>query len=281
MKSELTTQQVDQYRRQGFLVIEGFLDADELEHWREVTDDAVRLRLKDATLNNQATPDSFYAQVFTQCLRLADIHPGMAELMFDERLGRVAGTLAGVDGIRIWHDQALFKPPYGNHTAFHLDNPFWSFYSRDAISIWVALDHATLANGCLWYLPGTHLEATYQSVGIAENFGDIFKTYPQWKKIEAVPAACPAGSAVFHSGLIAHAAGVNLTPYPRRAMTCAYMPDGSTFNGQKNVLPDDYFNSLKIGDVLDNNRINRLIWQREGKHHSLDPQKLMGKMPVA
>lgn len=265
MKTEVTAQQIEQYRQQGFAVIQGFLDPDELEHWRTVTEDAIRLRLSTVNnLNNQADPEAFYAQVFTQCLRLADIHPGMAELMFDERLGRVAGTLAGVQGIRIWHDQALVKPPYGNHTAFHLDNPFWSFFSRDAISIWVALDDATLANGCLWYLPGTHLSATFQPTSISANLGDVFKTYPEWRKIKAVPAACPAGSAVFHNGLIAHGAGTNMTPFPRRAMTCAYMPDGSTFNGIKNVLPDEYYNTLKVGDTLNDDRINRLIWRREG-----------------
>jgi phytanoyl-CoA hydroxylase len=213
-------------------------------------------------LNNQRDPDAFYAQVFTQCIRLADIHPGMAELMFDERLGRLAGTLAQVDGIRIWHDQALIKPPYGNHTDFHFDDPFWSFYHKDAISLWVALDDATLTNGCLYYLPGTHLEAKFEAVGIGQNLGDIFKAYPQWKKVEAVPASCKAGSAVLHNGLIAHGAGVNMTARPRRAMTCAYMPDGSTFNGQKNVLPDNYFATLKVGDMLNNNQINRLIWHK-------------------
>jgi ectoine hydroxylase-related dioxygenase (phytanoyl-CoA dioxygenase family) len=184
--------------------------------------------------------------------------------MFDEQLGRMAATLAGIDGIRIWHDQALVKPPYGNHTAFHMDNPFWSFHSKDAISIWVALDDATLANGCLWYLPGTHREATFESAGIGENLGSLFKQYPQWKAREAVPAVCQAGGAVFHNGLIAHGAGTNMTPRARRAMTCAYMPDGSTFNGKKNVLPDDYYQSLQIGDVLDNNQVNRLVWHKDG-----------------
>jgi hypothetical protein len=261
MKNEVTPQQVEQYRSQGFLVIDGFLDAGELEHWRVVTQEAVDLRSKDTTiLTNQSDPDTYYAHVFTQCLRLADIHPGMAELMFDERLGRLAATLAGVDGIRIWHDQALFKPPYGNPTAFHFDDPFWSFSSRDAISLWVALDDATIANGCLWYLPGTHLEADFTPVNIGEQLGDIFKVYPQWRKVEARSTPCKAGSAVFHNGLVAHGAGANMTPKSRRAMTCAYMPDGSTFNGKKNILPDDYFNSLTIGDVLNNNQINRLIW---------------------
>jgi len=267
MNTEVTPAQVEQYQKQGWIVIDNFIDAAELEHWRRVTAEAIQIRIGDKTiLSNQGMPDSFYAQVFTQCLKLAEIHPEMAKIIYDENLGRMAATLAGIDGIRIWHDQALIKPPYGNHTAFHLDNPFWSFHSPNAISIWVALDDATLSNGCLWYLSGTHKEATFESVGIGENLGDIFKTYPQWKTIQAAPAPAKAGSAVFHSGLVAHGAGVNMTAFPRRAMTCAFMPDGSTFNGIQNVLPNDYYNSLHLGDVLNNNAINRLTWHKDGLH---------------
>jgi hypothetical protein len=43
-------------------------------------------------------------------------------------------------------------------------------------------------------------------------------------------------------------------------MTCGYMPEGSTFNGIRNILPKDYFDSLKIGDVLDSDELNPLIW---------------------
>jgi ectoine hydroxylase-related dioxygenase (phytanoyl-CoA dioxygenase family) len=65
-----------------------------------------------------------------------------------------------------------------------------------------------------------------------------------------------------HNGLTAHGAGANMTPRPRRAMTCGYMPDGSTFNGTRNVLPQEYFDSLQVGDVLNNQTINPLIWSR-------------------
>ena len=54
-----------------------------------------------------------------------------------------------------------------------------------------------------------------------------------------------------------------MTNRPRRAMTCAYMPDGSTFNGQQNVLPAEYFRSLTVGDTLNDDRINPLIWHRD------------------
>jgi hypothetical protein len=269
MKTEVTPEQIEHYQQNGFIVIPGFLDPGELEHWRAVTAAAVEMRLQMSNLNNQRDPDAFYAQVFTQALRLADIYRPMAELIFDADLGRTAATLAGIDGIRIWHDQALIKPPYGNHTAFHMDDPFWSFSSPNAISIWVALDEATLANGCLWYLPGTHKQVTYAATGIGENLGSLFKAYPQFRDLEAVAAPCPAGSAVFHNGLIAHGAGANMTPHARRAMTCAFMPDGSTFNGTQNVLPDDYFNSLKIGDLLNNDTINRLTWHKDGSHKSV------------
>lgn len=264
MKTQLTNSQIEQYRANGFLLIEGFLDAAELETWRSTTEDAVSQRLgKRDGLSNQGNPDDYYAQVFTQCIRLADTHEGMRELMFDPRLGEVVGTLSGADGIRIWHDQALIKPPFGNATAWHLDNPFWSFSSPDSISIWVALDDATLQNGCMWYLPGTHKMASYEETQIGANMRDLFKHYPEWLEIESVSAACPAGSAVFHNGLIAHGAGANMTPRPRRAMTCAYMPDGSVFNGKKNILSQEYFDSLKVGQTLNDEQQNPLIWSRK------------------
>ena len=176
------------------------------------------------------------------------------------RLGEMAAALAGVDGIRIWHDQALIKEPWANPTAWHLDNPYWSFSSRNAISIWVALDDATLHNGCLYFLPGTHKEASFENSGITENMSDLFRVYPQWVGREALAAPMKAGDCSFHNGLLAHGAGANMTPGRRRAMTCAYMPDGEVFNGQKNVLPDSYIQTLAVGDVLQNDEFNPLIY---------------------
>lgn len=263
MKNELSGEQIEAYRRNGFLVVHGFLDEDELDIWRTVTEDAVRARLAgSAGLHNQNDPDSYYSQVFTQALKLREVHEGMRAIMDDRRLGQMAGDLAGVDGIRIWHDQALIKPPFGNPTGWHLDNPFWSFSSKDAISLWVALDDATLENGCLYYLPGTHKLGSFVPTPIGTNQRDLFKQYPDWVGISPVAAPCRAGSAVFHNGLVAHGAGANMTNRARRAMTCAYMPDGRTFNGARNVLSQEYFDSLKVGDVLDDPVAVPLIWSR-------------------
>jgi phytanoyl-CoA hydroxylase len=263
MKTNVTSEQIESYNENGFLVVENFLSAEELDHWRTQTAEAVQQRLEKRNgYTNQGGADSYYQSVFVQCVKLADSHEGVRKFIYDRELGKMAATLAGVEGIRIWHDQALFKQPYGNPTGWHLDNPYWSFSSKQSISIWVALDDATLANGCMWYLPGTHKTARYDNHGIGANLAGLFKIYPEWLEIDSVAAPAKAGTAVFHNGLCAHGAGANMTNKPRRAMTCAYMPDGSTFNGTKNILPEEYFKSLKIGDVLNNDEVNPLIWSK-------------------
>lgn len=264
MNAEVTPRHLEQFQRDGFVVIEGLLDKDELQTWREVTEEAVQQRLteRNGMQNQDKNSDEFYKNVFVQCLRLSDTHEGIKKLVTDSRLGKLAATLTDVDGVRIWHDQALFKQPYGNQTAWHRDTPYWAVHSRKTVNMWFALDDATLQNGCLWYLPGTHLLGDYRLVQIGSNMVDLFKVYPEWRSIEAVPAPCPAGSVVIHNGMVAHAAGANMTPRPRRAMTSVYYPDGELYVGQPDTLPEVYYRNLKAGDKLNDDRYVPLIWHR-------------------
>lgn len=265
MKTTLSSQQIADYAENGFVVIDDFLDAAELEQWRMAVDEAVAARgtLKMAGRGAEQrwhSGDSYYDNVFVQRINLWQDNEKMRQLMLDARIGEMAAKLAGVEGIRIWHDQALIKQPWGNPTGWHLDNPYWSFSSRQAISIWVALDDATLENGCLYFMPGTHKTATFDNSSIGQNIGDLFKLYPAWASNKTIAAPMKAGSCSFHNGLLAHGAGANMTPGWRRAMTCAYMPDGSTFNGTQNVLPDDYFGRLTIGDLIEDDQHVPLIY---------------------
>ena len=267
MNTELSQDQIEFYRENGFIVIHDFLTPEELETWREAVDEAVAARGRTRLANleggerwDDRSRDNYHQQVFVQRMNLWMDNEKVRKLIFDPRIGKMACRLTGVDGMRIWLDQALIKPPWGNPSAWHLDNPFWSFSSRNAISIWVALDDATLQNGCLYFIPGSHKTTTFDNAEIGPNIGDLFKVYPEWADKEAVPAPMEAGSCSFHSGLTAHGAGANMTPGWRRAMICGYMPDGSTFNGKQNVLTEEYFNSLEVGDVLDRDEQNPLVY---------------------
>jgi ectoine hydroxylase-related dioxygenase (phytanoyl-CoA dioxygenase family) len=203
---------------------------------------------------------SYFGNVFDQLINLWQTSERVKKLMRNPQLGRMACQLSGAKGIRIWHDQALIKQPWANPTTLHLDTPFWSFSSRDALSIWIALDDVTLSNGCLYFLPRSHLQTNFQNIGITSNMNAIFQVYPEMISTQAVAAPMKAGSASFHNGLCIHGAGPNMTPYPRRAMTCAYMPDGSTYNGQRNILSEDYAAQLAIGDLLADETQNPLLF---------------------
>jgi len=266
MRTEVSTHMIDHYRENGFVVVPRLLDADEIAAWRSTIDEAVAVReeLGRADADDARAPEDagYYARIFAQHINLWQTHEPTRALMFDPRLGRLVADVGGLGGVRIWHDQALIKNPYANPTAFHLDVPYWSFTSPDALSIWIALDDATLENGCLHYVPGSHRAGTYDNVAITKDLGALFDAYPDWRSVAPVPCPIPAGSALIHNGLTFHGAGANMTPHRRRAMTCAYMPDGSTFNGRANILPDSYLRTLQVGDLLDDDRHTPLIYRR-------------------
>jgi ectoine hydroxylase-related dioxygenase (phytanoyl-CoA dioxygenase family) len=266
-------EQIASYRDNGFVVIEDFLSPDELDVWRKAVMQAVaerggrKIPGKDIRIGEDDginEDGDYYGKVFDQLLNLWQTNDAVKELMLDERIGKMASLLSGAEGIRIWHDQALFKRPWANPTAWHLDTPFWSFSDRKAISIWVALDDATLQNGCLYFIPGSHQGTKFDKISIGRNMDSIFDVYPQYVKAPTVAAPMKAGSCSFHNGLTIHGAGANMTNAWRRAMTCAYMPDGNVFNGEPNILPEAYLSSLTIGDLLNNNEQNPLIYVREG-----------------
>lgn len=276
MNDTLTSEQIEGYREAGFLAIPDFLDDEEIQTWRAVLDESLRrrgtsplprtgsdVRADGTTIQKDTSGQTdYYANIFTQRLNLWMDNVAMKDLILDARIGQMACELEGIEGIRVWHDQALVKPPWGNGTPWHLDNPYWSFYSRHAVSIWIALDDATLENGCLYFLPGSHKMARFENVDLGPNMGALLKHYPEWAKTRAVPVPVKAGGCTFHNGLTAHAAGPNMTPHPRRAMTCAFMPDGARFNGQRNVLPKALFERLGEGDRLDDEGQNPLVYSQ-------------------
>jgi ectoine hydroxylase-related dioxygenase (phytanoyl-CoA dioxygenase family) len=264
MKTTLNDTQIKHYQNDGFIHVPGFLDPAEVAELKAAVIETARSMGKKKVAgqdNDWEDDEGYYSKVFTQRLNLWKLNDTIKRYMLSPELGKMAARLAGVDGIRVWHDQALIKEPFANPTSWHLDNPYWSFSSRESISIWIALEDATPYNGCMCFIPGTHKLATFDNAGIGQNMADLFKIYPKMAEIDPVPVPMKAGDCSFHNGLVAHGAGANMTRGRRIAMTCAYMPEGSTFNGQKNILPDSYFKTLTQGDLLQNEEQNPLLYR--------------------
>ena len=240
MISSLSKDLIDRYRRDGFVRMPGFLDAGELGRWREIIDDAVAQRTEriPGFGDSGVTGNDYYDKVFKQRVNLWKTHASVRQFVLDPRIGHIAAQLEGQSSMRLYHDQAFYKERWGNATSWHIDNPYWAFHSRHATSLWVALDDVTIQNGAL------------------------FEMYPEWADRTATGVEMKAGDATFHNGLLAHAAGPNMTPTVRRAFSVIFMPDRSTCNGHRNVLPKRLFDSLRAGDFLDDPDFNPLVYEK-------------------
>jgi len=262
MNTTLSQKQIGAYRRDGFVAHRGFLDCEEVEELKSAVLSAIETMGKSKVAGGGGAfedGDTYYDRVFTQRLNLWRISETVKRYMLNSKLGEMLSALEGVDSFRVWHDKAVIKEPYANPTAWHLDDPFWPFYTKHAISIWIALGPATLGNGCMWFVPGSHKLARFETADIGENLSDLFELYTEMTNVDPEGVPMEEGDCSFHNGLTAHGAGANMTRGRRIAMTCNYMPVGSTFNGKCVGMPPEYFASLSEGDVLDNDEWNPVV----------------------
>ena len=118
MNTHVTPEQIQSYQDNGFIVIDDFLTTDELEYWREAVDEAIEER-RQQKLDGSAAggKETFYGNVFLQMMLLSRTNEKVHGLMHDSDLARMITELAQVDGIRLWHDQALYKEPWANPTS--------------------------------------------------------------------------------------------------------------------------------------------------------------------
>ena len=114
MKVQLQQDQIQSYQTNGFIVIKDFLSPDELDYWRSAVTAAVAERagikipgktIKIGEADGINEDADYFGKVFDQLLNLWQTNKQVKDLMLNQQLGKMAAELAGVDGIRIFHDQ--------------------------------------------------------------------------------------------------------------------------------------------------------------------------------
>lgn len=243
------------YQTNGFVKIEKVLSGESLEFTKRLTEASVLLRKEHD--KRTLAEKSEYEQSFLQCGFLCFDFPAMMDLISSKRLAGIARDLMKVSGVRLWHDQALFKEPGGRHTDVHQDSSYWPLQNPEkSITIWIALNDVPLDKGSLYFYPGTHLSGVKEYV-------DIFKNphNPQFlesEKIINVPLT--AGDATFHSGLTFHGANPNKTNEVREAMTIIYIDENSRFDdSDKRNATHKSCSGLLNGEIISTKFTPKLI----------------------
>ena len=148
--------------------------------------------------------------------------------VFSRRFARAAAELMGVAGVRLYHDQALFKEPGGGATPWHQDRFYWPLDTDHTITLWMPLVAVTPEMGPMTFASGS------QRLGHLGNFAIGDESQAAFDRLideQALPrtsaGALSAGDATFHGGWTLHSAPPNQTRTMREAMTIIYFADGT------------------------------------------------------
>jgi ectoine hydroxylase-related dioxygenase (phytanoyl-CoA dioxygenase family) len=252
-------QRVEAFQRDGFVVVPDLLNAAELERFGTAVDAAVARRTRDDT--RALDEKSRYEQSFVQCQNLWEDSPDVRPLTFHPCIARTAARLLGVDAVRLWHDQALYKEAGGRETDTHQDQPYWPIVETDTITAWIPFDGSTLSNGAMGYLPGSHRLGVREFVNIFFGEFDNPLHRSELAGIDPVWVEVPAGSVAFHHGLTFHLAGPNTTGTVRRVHTAIYFADGSTRGEGHYPHPSVERAGIPMGAVIASD-VTPIAWPR-------------------
>lgn len=260
-RTHLTPEEIAAFQRDGFLVVEDLLDEQERKRFGAAVDRAVDARAGEDT--RTVEEKTLYEQSFIQCMNLWEDSLGVRELCFAPELGRMATDLLGADGVRVWHDQALYKEAGGRETDAHQDRPFWPIQPANQVTAWIPFDGSSREAGAMSYVPGSHRVDLEKFVDISHLFQpepyDILND-PKIRDTEPVLVEAPPGAVVFHHSLTVHSAGPNQSPDTRRVYCIIYFADGCT---RRTAIPHPTVDrqSIEVGERIEG-EVTPLAWPR-------------------
>lgn len=217
----LTAEQIAFYHEHGYLAIAAITTEDEVDRLVGVYDRLFAERAgreKGDQFDLAGTDEEGKEASLPQILGPSNYAPEMRQTQAwanaDAMVKQLLGPEAGVGG-----DHAIFKPPFhGAETPWHQDEAYWDpMWDYISLSIWIPLQPATVENGCMWFVPGSHRTEVFPHHSINHD--------PRIHGLEiegadvsgAVACPLPAGGATFHHSRTLHYAGANHSPMPRRA----------------------------------------------------------------
>ena len=205
------------FRRDGHVILRGVCTAEEVRAYRGHIGDAVRrLNEEHRPLEERDTYGKAFLQVWNIWLR----DPAVARFVLARRFAKLAADLLGVEGVRLYHDQALFKEPGGGHTPWHQDRYYWPLDTDRTVTMWMPLVEVQAG---MEFATGSHRNADMRGTRISD---DSDAHFTQMLATTGAPVASVgplrAGDATFHDGWMVHRAPGNQTGPMREVMTVIY-----------------------------------------------------------
>jgi ectoine hydroxylase-related dioxygenase (phytanoyl-CoA dioxygenase family) len=259
----LSDTQIEAFQQQGFVKLKNVFSRDLLDHYGNAITDFVIAHngLADVPMEQRDT----YQQAFIQVMNVWREEDVAREFVFGRRLARIATELLEVSGVRIYHDQALYKEPSGGFTPWHADQQYWPLATDRTITAWVPLHAVPLEMGPLSFASGSHQLDYGRGLEISDDseakLNDVL-TGPDYTFVEQ---SFDLGEISFHQGWTFHRAGPNTTTTPRRIMTIIYMDENMTLSHPANSNQQRDWKTwcpgAEVGEIIDT-PLNPMVYSR-------------------
>ncbi|MEN9337107.1 MAG: hypothetical protein RLZZ500_2094 [Bacteroidota bacterium] len=258
----LTQEAVDFYDKNRYIKLKSVLNAETIDFYNSVITDQVN------TMNQVHSPledRSTYGKAFLQLFNLWLEHPLIKDLIFSTRLAQIAADLMQVDGVRLYHDQALFKEGGGGITPWHADQYYWPLETDKTITLWIPLQETPLEMGPLEFSAGSHTIIEGRELAISDESEAFLQKKLRVTDFEHVIEPFDLGEVSFHSGWVFHRAGANTTSAIRKVMTIIYMDKNMVLKNpeNRNQINDweTWCPGAKVGEVIAS-AINPVLFTR-------------------
>jgi ectoine hydroxylase-related dioxygenase (phytanoyl-CoA dioxygenase family) len=242
----MTQQEKLLFNEEGFLVIEPFLTQKEVQYYSEIYNDFLNNKFDNSELRSDLSGANDQSIEFiTQIMLPSKVYPILLNQPMHEKATEIAKCLMGDDMV-LDFDMLINKPPNTNkQTPWHQDAAYWiDLPDKRALSLWFAIDGATINNGCMWYTPKSHLQP------LKKHFQPVGGGPLQCKGIEQDSISTPLqpGSCVIHQGHTLHYSRGNTTNQNRRAFILNFRPkkmveleraQGFDHSGKRKVRTED------------------------------------------
>ncbi|MBI4557691.1 MAG: phytanoyl-CoA dioxygenase family protein [Candidatus Hydrogenedentes bacterium] len=252
----LTEAQVQDFRENGFIVGPRIYTDAEADELRERMFTVHHGKSQGSAEANRNLLGDGADRVVIQIVNIWEADDLFRKHVYNEKICALTAQLIGYPVLRVWHDQVQYKPPkVGGPTNWHQDHPYWPIIQpAELISAWTALDDATIENGCMWMVPGSHKWGPHKGGTIGTDDATFEPTpdldaLPNGIKIQRVPCEVKKGQVMFHHCLTWHGSPNNNSDRGRPAIAVHYMPGYTRFEPNGAHLMDKRV-EVKPGEIL-------------------------------
>lgn len=204
----------------GFVHLPGVLDEKAIAKYEPaVTGKVIELNTMHLPMSARST----YQKAFLQISNLWRHSETVRELVSSRRLAAIAAGLLGVDGVRLYHDQALYKEAGGGHTPWHADQYYWPLATDRCVTVWIPLQETPPEMGPLSFARGSHRFSFGRDLPISDESETAMQAALAEQNFPLVQEPFALGDVSYHLGWTFHRAAPNESATPRRVMTVIYV----------------------------------------------------------